>query len=424
MCRQVLGLLFHGDVTVKATTVSQTTICSNSIIDHAKKGSITSNVSNSSLKNVILIRSRAIDTSIHKVAKTLADNGYNVKVLVWDREGRKIQEKRFGYVVVHFGLKAPYDKITAAFYLPLWWLYEFIFLLMNSARIIHACDLDTLLPAIIVKLFKRIKLCYTIYDFYADNLPGSFPSFTRKLIARIEKFGIGLCDCVFIVDPSRYKQIKGARIKKLAILYNSPPDCVEEKLISKPKVTSTVTLFYAGVIHRSRGLIDVLKAIRDLNGVKLIVAGSGPDVKIFKNLPRKLKEKVEYIGFIPYQEVIKRTLEADILFALYDPNIPNNIYASPNKLFEAMMCAKPIIVNDGTTMANIVRKEKCGFVINYGNADELKKAIETLKNNPNLAVVLGKNGRNAYLKKYNWNLIKERLLQLYDLIVQQPCEGK
>ncbi|RLI40118.1 glycosyltransferase WbuB [Candidatus Bathyarchaeota archaeon] len=373
-------------------------------------------------RTVILVRSRAIDPSIHKVAEALAKNNYDVKLLVWDRKGERRFEKFNGYNVRYFSIKAPYDKVNVAFYLPLWWLYEFLVLLLNDAKIIHACDLDTLMPAITIKLIKKVKLCYTIYDFYADNLPKLFPSFARKIIAWVEKFGIGLCDAIFIVDPTRYRQIKGARMKRMAVIYNSPPDYVEGRLVSKPSVTKEVTLFYAGLIDRSRGLTDILKTVRDLDEVKLVIAGLGPDVKIFENLPRSLKYKVEYVGFIPYKEVVKRTLEADILFALYDPTIPNNIYASPNKLFEAMMCGKPIIVNEETTAAEIVKKERCGLVIPYGNVEAIKNAVMRLKNDCSLRLMLGKNGRLAYEKIYNWKLMKRRLLHIYDQLISHTGE--
>jgi len=368
-------------------------------------------------KNVILIRSRSIDPSIHKVAKALSNNGYNVKVLLWDRTGKRNIQNINGYIVIHCGIKAPHDKITASFFLPLWWLYEFFFLIIEPAKIIHACDLDTLLPAIIIKLIKRVKLCYSIYDFYADNLPIAF-TFIRKAVAFLEKFGIGLCDAVFIVDPTRYEQIKGSSIKRLAVLYNSPPDYFERKdsIALKTKANSDLILFYAGVIHRSRGLIEILKALRDMDGVKLIVAGLGPDVKIFENLPKILRNKVEYIGFISYEEVIRRTLEADVILALYDPKIPNNRYASPNKLFEAMMCAKPIIVNRETSAAKMIRKEGCGLIVPYGDINAIKNAIKLMKDSYDLRLLLGRNGRIAYKNRYSWRLMIKKLIHVYDQI--------
>jgi glycosyltransferase involved in cell wall biosynthesis len=179
---------------------------------------------------------------------------------------------------------------------------------------------------------------------------------------------------------------------------------------------SDLILFYAGVIHRSRGLIEILKALRDMDGVKLIVAGLGPDVKIFKNLPKILRNKArEYIGFISYKEVIRRSFEADVILALYDPKIPSNRYASPNKLFEAMMCAKPIIVNSETSAAKIVEKNY-GLTVPYGDVNAIKNAIMHMRDDYNLRLMLGRNGRMAYKKRYGWKIMIKKLIRIYDKI--------
>ena len=148
-----------------------------------------------------------------------------------------------------------------------------------------------------------------------------------------------------------------------------------------------------------------------MDDVQLVIAGFGKDEHELLQLFSRSKN-VKYIGRISYEDVIRWSLKADLLFALYDTIVPNNKYASPNKLFEAMMCGKPILVNKGTAMAEIVSKENCGLVVNY-NKYEIKKAIELLKYDPTLCVKLGNNGRKAYEIKYDWSIMEGRLLNLY-----------
>jgi hypothetical protein len=161
---------------------------------------------------VTLARARAIDPAVDKVAKTLSENGYDVKLLVWDRQNTLKGENGDRYTVCKFNLKAPYDRFSVLFYLPLWWIYEFFFLLKDKCSVIHACDLDTLIPAIAARFIKRVPLCYTIYDFYANNLPdGRFPllrKFIRSLVASVEKFGIRFTGVLFLVDESRLEKVK------------------------------------------------------------------------------------------------------------------------------------------------------------------------------------------------------------------------
>ncbi len=363
---------------------------------------------------VTLIRSRAIDPSITKIAGVLSKKGYEVKILIWDRQNSLKTSKLEGYKFYKFCLRAPYDKFTALFYLPFWWLYEIAFLLKDDSDVVHACDFDTLPPAVFAKLIKKINLFYIIYDFYANNLSdgsiNSLRKFIRFAVSSLEKAGIGFTDTLFLVDECRFDEVKGAKIKNIVYIYNSPPDYVYQKDLILKK--TEITLFYAGVIIKARGIFDMIAAVKNVEGVKLILAGTGPDMGTIRDLEKDIKN-IEYIGHISYEEVIRKSMESDILFRFSDPNLHETKLASPNKLFEAMMCSKPIIVSDNSAMAKIVRKENCGIVVPYGHIKAIKESIIKLKQDPQLRNELGKNGRVAYENKYSWKIMEERLLSAY-----------
>ncbi len=371
---------------------------------------------------IIIIRSRAIEPAINKIAKALSQDGHEVKLLLWDRSGNKKTEKVDGYTIIRFGFKAPHDKLTVVFYFPIWWIYEFFFLLKQNSDVIHVCDLDTLIPAIVIKFIKKNKLFYTIYDFYANNLPdGQFQmlrNFIRNLVALVDKYGIGFTDAIHLADESRYELIKGAKIKKLIYLYNTPPDIYYMKNVEESHDKDEIVIFYGGLIVKQRGIEHMIQAIDDLKGIRLIMAGPANDKEIFERI--KNGKNVQYLGWIPtYEEILKITSEADILFRFTDPILPLFKFDSPNKLFEAMMLGKPIIVSDGGNMSNIVKKEKCGLVIPYGDIQAIKKALIRLKNDPQLCKELGKNGRKAYDDKYSWKIMEKRLIDTYRIILTE-----
>ncbi len=149
-------------------------------------------------------------------------------------------------------------------------------------------------------------------------------------------------------------------------------------------------------IQKGRGLNYGLDAIKDLNYIHLIIAGVGQDLNLIGEYSKKDPEKIQYLGVLIYDEVIDKTLKADMLFAFNDPAIPHNRYASPKKQFESIMCGKPIITNNGTSMAEIVRKENCGHLVPNGDVNALKHAIITLKDDPELCWQPGAHGRKAY----------------------------
>jgi glycosyltransferase involved in cell wall biosynthesis len=369
-------------------------------------------------KKIVVIRSRAIDSSVFKLTKALSDFGFNVNLLVWDRQNDIINKKKYGFKLDRFQFRAPYDSLISLLFQPIWFLYELIYIFKNKPDYIQVCDLDTLIPAIIAKKFlKEINIFYIIFDFYANHIKNKekFPfNYLFKIISKLEKIGIGFTDQLFLVDKCRYKNVKGAYIRSLDYIYNSPPDLYHKfkHLKKQPKDQDEIILFYAGALSKSRGLVDVIKVVKDMKKTKLIIAGNGP----LRDFVRKISfniNNIEFLGFLDYEDVIRNEIKSDILFAFYNPELPNSKLASPNKLFESMMCKKPIITNTGIAAAEIVKKENCGIIIEYANQQNLKKAINTLRDNPELRKFLGKNGREAYIRSYSWEKMKNRLYNVY-----------
>lgn len=368
---------------------------------------------------IILVRSNSISKgpSYDRAAASLSRNGHEVTYLGWDRDNEYPKTEDNGLYTIHrFQMKAPHGSFLLMLYLPFWWLYEFYFLIRNNADVIHACDFDTLIPAITVKILKRKKLCYTIYDFYADNLPASVPNSIRLGISIAEKFFAQYTDVTFLVSDAQKSQIAGAKVKNLEIIYNTPDDITNQVQVTTLKNESFL-IFYAGSLSSLRGLKLLCKIVDEFDDIKLVLAGSEIAEYDLNNMVEK-SNNIEFMGWMNHDEVLKWTLKSDMLFAFYDPKIPNNRYASPNKLFEAMMCAKPIVVNSETTAAKMVEDNNCGMTTPYNDENALRSLILKLKDNPHLRKMLGSNGRKAYEKKYNWKLMESRLLDSYNKIME------
>jgi len=55
--------------------------------------------------------------------------------------------------------------------------------------------------------------------------------------------------------------------------------------------------------------------------------------------------------------------------------------------------------------------------VEYDNVKQIKDAIVTLRDNPQLCKRLGDNGRKAFLEKYNWNIMERKLYMIYEKII-------
>ena len=319
---------------------------------------------------------------------------------------------------MQFKFHAPMDKFTAIFFYPVWWIYITYFILKEKPEIVHACDFDTLIPVMILKQFTNFKFVYTIFDFYANHIPdGRFVSISRplkKFIRSIEILGINRCDLLTLVDYSRLEEVKGTTNKNIIYLFNSPEDqkiTIEKRIRNSDK---TLSIFYAGLLINMRGITDMITAISGLSDVQLTLVGPLPDSDVL-NVIESHSANVQYIGWIPtYEEVLNRSNFADVLFRFSDPKYPSTKYASPVKLFEAMMLGKPIIVSDDSSMANIVRENNCGLVVSFGDIKAIRESVVRMMNDPISREELGKNGRKAYEEKYNWMIMEDRLVKAYE----------
>ena len=125
-------------------------------------------------------------------------------------------------------------------------------------------------------------------------------------------------------------------------------------------------------------------------------------------------DNLKYEGVLQPADALGLEARSDAILALYDPLVLWNNITLPNKLFEAMMCGVPIITNIAT---EIVNETQCGIIVDYDNKDEMKKSIVELRDNPELKKRLGENGREAFLQKYNWAAMEQKLYGIYEQVI-------
>ena len=65
-------------------------------------------------------------------------------------------------------------------------------------------------------------------------------------------------------------------------------------------------------------------------------------------------------------------------------------------------------------LSKIINDNKCGIILKETNKEEIRKSLDYLLKNPNIAKEMGKNGRQKILKDWNWECEASKLLNLYD----------
>jgi len=374
----------------------------------------------SKVDRVLFLRSNPIDPDprVEKSATTLVKAGYGVTILGWDRYGESAETAMLGEAkIVRLPIQAEYGSGIRNFPALLRWqggLMKWLSKHHQEFDSIHACDFDTVIPALISKFLWKKLVLYDIFDFYADHLR-STPQWIKRIIRYVDKVCIRLVDGVILVDDARWEQIAGAIPKRSAVIYNTPQDDLFKVSHSGEDQVRPLTLVYVGLIQVERGILEILDVLENHPEWSLDIAGFGGDEETIQKRARE-RENVRWHGRIPYERALELSTKADVLFATYDPAIPNHHYASPNKVFEAMMLGKPIVVARGTNIDRIIEKFECGLVVEFGKLKELENALVSLDEDSGLRMRLGKNARQAYESTYNWAAMESRLLKLYKSI--------
>jgi glycosyltransferase involved in cell wall biosynthesis len=368
----------------------------------------------------VIYEARAI-----KILKSLSKR-YSILVLGWNREGndnRVIEEFKRTYCsktndinkvdIKILNVRAPFGKRSLILYapmllyFPLFWIWVFINLCIYRPKIVHACDFDTILPGYIYKLIFSKKLVFDVFDRYAMTfIPVRFKRL-YEAVNRLEEFFGRKSDLLIAVGENILSTFK-TRPKRSSIITN----CAEDYNTNLKTDDDVLTLVYTGPLARGRGLENTTLAIKDLDNVEFCIYGPVIDEHLRSRILQT--KNVKYGGFLPNEDYYRTIIMADAMVALYGPEGPlqqtaYNITVH-NKTFEAMMCGIPIITNVST---DLVKEINFGILVEYEDIAEIRKAIISLRDNPEFRQSLGKNGRKAFLMKYNWQNIEKQLHRVY-----------
>lgn len=365
---------------------------------------------------VIVIRANLLDreTRATKIIKTLTDNNYLVTLICWDRGNKSPRSERKEAGSFHKEIKlkfrAPWGK-KILFFLPVWWIFIFYQLMVTKWDAVHAIQIISLPPAVLAGKLKRKVVIYDLLETYEDTIP--LPKTIRDICVQIDKFFMWAVDGVILADDAQIEEVGGIPNSKVVAIYDSPNTIT--KIDLNPGKNDIFTLFFAGSLNPGKklNLDKMFEAIRDVEDVKLVIAGYGDLVEEITEWSIKFPEKIQYIGEISHSEVLERSAKADLLFVLRDSVVLVNKYICGSKILEAMMCGTPFLVSSGTTTADKVLKENCGLVVDAHNIQEIKDAIIKLRDNPTLCKNFAKNSRRAYEQKYSWDIMESRLLYFY-----------
>ena len=367
---------------------------------------------------MILSNPFMVDPRVYIEAKSLVDAGHEVTVIVWDRKHEYKPEQNVDGVRVVRIYNSKFMKLLPNDLLrnPSWWWHAYekgVELYKNGFDfdVAHCHDLDTLVAGVLLKQKLGVKLVYDAHEVFGYMIAWDVPKIVTKIVFNMEKMLISKVDNIVTVTESVIDYFKSITNKPITLVMNCKDLFLDEYQAPDSKIFSLV---YIGVIHKRRFFPQLVDAIGRLDNVKLILAVKQENMRLYRLVQKKAESlrNIEFLGSIPHDKVLPTTLQSNAVICIIDDSHPSTKVGITTKLFDAMVCGRPIIVSENIHSAELVKRHNCGLVVSY-NSKALSEAIIKLRDDPSLCMKLGRNGLIAAEKFYNWNMQKERLLKMY-----------
>lgn len=174
---------------------------------------------------------------------------------------------------------------------------------------------------------------------------------------------------------------------------------------------------FAGT-HSISNALDTLLSVAELlhdTDIEFLLIGDGP-IKS-ELIETANKKQIKNVTFLPSinKEIIPSLLcEMDALYIGFQKQSLYRFGISPNKIFDYMMAAKPIIqaIDAGN---NLVKEADCGVYAQPDDPKDIASAILYLKSlSPDEQERLGSNGRKFVIKNHAYDVLTDKFLNVIE----------
>jgi glycosyltransferase involved in cell wall biosynthesis len=388
------------------------------------------------------------DVRIEKMAETLVENGYEVHLICRNLNKNPTYELLNR---IHIHRLSPYGNNFVnqwasfpAFFNPAWLSKTREIIKKFSIGLIIVRDLPLALAAtamgkiyglpVIVDVAENYPaMLYDIWKYDEFKFTNLFVR--NPLIAKvIERCALKTAThLIVVIEESKERLVRlGLGESSITIVRNTPAqNCKDYKergdsIAEAGDVTPDCpfNLIYVGGLEPMRGLESLIQSvpqlIRHMPEVRLTIVGGGKWQRDLQCLVDRLELNgyVSLTGRLLYEEALKLVGQSDagIIPHRITPHTNSTI---PNKLFEYMMNAIPVIATDMAPVRRIIEDVQCGYV--YSNVSELLTALRNLADKDNRRM-LGNNGLEAIRTRYNWQMDAASFLQAVSSTLRRtPC---
>lgn len=176
-----------------------------------------------------------------------------------------------------------------------------------------------------------------------------------------------------------------------------------------PPVGNREGFLFVGRLSTEKGIETLVAAARQVDGIGIRVAGTGPEAHLLDGVPG-----MQALGALD-GDAVRRQMSSSVALVL-----PSIWYENfPRTLVEAMACGLPIIASRIGALADLVDDGVSGLLFEAGNAADLAEKLRWARDNPEALRAMGIRAREIYEEKFTARQNYVQLMAIYEEAMDQ-----
>lgn len=339
---------------------------------------------------------------------------------------------RAGYAPTLIGSWRPYSKPlkTRSFHQIRWRLPvlrgKLFYLLHNLRLFVHflatdyaiftANDLDSLPACYFAAKLKGKPLVYDAHEYFPELPEVVDRPLTKSIWQRVERWMVPAADAHYTINHAYAAIFKQKYDLDFGIVRNAT--VLESKTLPADTLKPDPYILYQGAVNVGRGVENMIEAMTEIDGVRLVICGRGDRLSACRQLATTcgVEQKVEFRGFVPPDELKAITEGAALGFTFFTDHGLSYRLSLANRFFDYFHCGVPQLAVDFPEYRSIVERFPIAELLTDLSRENIVQAVRSILDNPAKHARM----RRACLRAreaINWQNEEKTLIGIYRRLV-------
>jgi glycosyltransferase involved in cell wall biosynthesis len=374
-------------------------------------------------------------TRSYWIAKELVEKGYEVTMLTSSSKfSDKITEKYIDGIKVIY-LKEDYNQNMSLLrrlkaFLNFMFSSSIVALKQKNIDLVIATStpLTIGIPALMMKWFKKVNFVFEVRDLWPE-VPIQMGAIKNPILIYLtkllEKIIYKNATHIVALSPGMQDGVvkyvsrsKTTMIPNMAKIDEFWPKSKNFQLANNLNINdNSFKVIHFGALGLANGagsILETAKLLKEDNSVTFLFVGGGSTEKELKHICKAEKLcNVKFLGKFSMKDTSEIVNIADVSVVSFK-DLPILYTNSPNKLFDSLSAAKPIIVNSAGWTKDLVENNNCGYYVNPNKPVELMQKIKYLQSNPDILDEMSKNSRKLAEESFDKSILCSKFATLID----------